>query len=177
VGHAAIGGIGPSDRSKFRAPCMSELGQKRNYSPRAHVVHCCPESGHRGTLRICRYIYTQHSAPSPGRDDASERGHKLFTSHWHWINDPETHRPALRLRGQPLCVNKRGEMTKGSGAAFDPKTITLLKKVLAEAERSLPMPRRSSEVRVKLATGILKAAANGERDPARLRAAGLIAVE
>lgn len=130
-----------------------------------------------GTLRICRYIYTQHSASSPGRDDASERGHKLFTSHWHWINDPETHRPAQRLRGRPLCVNKRGEMTKGSGAAFDPKTITLLKKVLAEAERSLPMPRRSSEVRVKLATGILKAAANGERDPARLRAAGLIAVE
>ena len=80
-----------------------------------------------------------------------------------------------QLRGRPLCVNKRGEMTKGT--AFDPKTITLLKKVLAEAERSLPMPRRSSEVRVKLATGILKAAANGERDPARLRAAGLIAVE
>jgi len=34
----------------------------------------------------------------------------------------------------------------------------------------------SSEARVKLATGILKAAAEGERDPARLRAAGLFAL-
>ena len=67
-------------------------------------------------------------------------------------------------------------MTQRSGAAFDPKTINLLKKVLADAERTLPAQRRSSEVRVKLATGILKAAAEGERDPVRLRAAGLVAV-
>jgi hypothetical protein len=67
-------------------------------------------------------------------------------------------------------------MTQGSGATFDPETIVLLKKVLAEAERALPMRRRSSEARVKLATGILKAAANGERDPSRLRAAGLVSI-
>jgi hypothetical protein len=63
------------------------------------------------------------------------------------------------------------------GAPYDPKTINLLKKVLAEAENALPRERRSSETRVKLATGILKAAAEGERDPSRLRAAGLIAIE
>jgi hypothetical protein len=63
------------------------------------------------------------------------------------------------------------------GAAYDPDTIILLKKVLAEAESTLPKQRRSSEARVKLATGILKAAAEGERDPARLRTAGLIAIK
>ena len=56
-------------------------------------------------------------------------------------------------------------------------TDTLLKNVLAEAESALPKQRRSTEARVKLATGILKAAAEGERDPSRLRAAGLIAIE
>ena len=68
-------------------------------------------------------------------------------------------------------------MTQGSGTTFDPETITLLKKVLAEAERTLPNQRRSSEARVKLATGILEAAAKGERDPLRLRAAGLVSIK
>jgi hypothetical protein len=63
------------------------------------------------------------------------------------------------------------------GAPYDPETITLLRKVLVEAESALPTQRRSSEARVKLATAILKAAAEGERDPFRLRAAGLIAIE
>ena len=81
-----------------------------------------------------------------------------------------------RRRGLPEIKEQRGEMTQGSGASFDPETIILLKKVLAEAERALPMRRRSSEARVKLATGILEAAANGERDPSRLRAAGLVSI-
>jgi hypothetical protein len=68
-------------------------------------------------------------------------------------------------------------MTQGSGTTFDPETINLLKKVLAEAERTLPNQRRSSEARVKLATGILEAAAKGERDPSRLRAAGLLSIK
>jgi hypothetical protein len=68
-------------------------------------------------------------------------------------------------------------MTQKSGAAFDPNTVTLLKEVLAQAEETLPMEGRSSEVRVKLATCILKAAAQGERDPARLRKAALAAVQ
>jgi hypothetical protein len=63
------------------------------------------------------------------------------------------------------------------GASYDPETIILLKKVLADAESTLPKQRRSSEARVRLATGILKAAAEGERDPSRLRAAGLVAIE
>ena len=66
----------------------------------------------------------------------------------------------------------RHDMTKQ--AAFDPDTIALLKEVLLQAEETLPMQHRSSEVRVKLATGILKAAAEGERDPERLQKAALV---
>jgi hypothetical protein len=62
------------------------------------------------------------------------------------------------------------------GAPYDAETVRLLKKVLAEAENALLNPRRSSEARVRLASGILKAAAEGERDPSRLRAAGLTAI-
>ena len=67
-------------------------------------------------------------------------------------------------------------MNHGSGAAYDPETITLPKAVLAEAERTLPEQRRSSEARVRMAGGILKAAAEGERNPARLRTA-VVAME
>ena len=65
-------------------------------------------------------------------------------------------------------------MTQRSEAAFDPDTITLLKEVLLQAEETLPIQQRSSEVRVKLATCILKAAAEGERDPVRLQKAALV---
>jgi hypothetical protein len=57
--------------------------------------------------------------------------------------------------------------------SFDSETIVLLKRVLAETEELLPLEARSSEVRVTLASGILTAAADGERDPVRLRYAGL----
>ena len=59
------------------------------------------------------------------------------------------------------------------GHGFDADTIALLKRVLLETEAMLPMTARSSEVRVTLASGILTAAAEGERDPVRLRSAGL----
>jgi hypothetical protein len=75
-----------------------------------------------------------------------------------------------------MC-KQRGKMTQGSGTIFDPETITLLKKVLAEAERTVPHQSRSSEARVKLAAGILEAASKGERDPLQLRAAGLVSIK
>jgi hypothetical protein len=60
-------------------------------------------------------------------------------------------------------------MTQEKAAAFDPKTIALLKRVVSYAESTLPRHLRSSEMRVELATRVLKAAADGERDPVRLR--------
>jgi hypothetical protein len=64
-------------------------------------------------------------------------------------------------------------MGQTAGANFDPETIAFLKKILVEAEESLPLDVRSSEVSVRLASGILTAAAGGERDPERLRSAAL----
>jgi hypothetical protein len=64
-------------------------------------------------------------------------------------------------------------MTQALGLGFDRKTVALLRKVLVETEEMLPADSRSSEIRVKLASGILEAAAHGERDPVELRTAGL----
>jgi hypothetical protein len=64
-------------------------------------------------------------------------------------------------------------MSQTTGATFDPETIALLKRILIEVEESLPLDVRSSELSVRLASGILSAAADGERDPERLRSAAL----
>jgi hypothetical protein len=64
-------------------------------------------------------------------------------------------------------------MGQTTGATFDPETIALLKRILIEVEESLPLDVRSLELSVRLASGILRAAADGERDPQRLRSAAL----
>jgi hypothetical protein len=53
----------------------------------------------------------------------------------------------------------------------------MLKRVLDETEQALPIEARTSEIRVQIASGILAAAAEGERDPARLRSAGLSGID
>ena len=64
-------------------------------------------------------------------------------------------------------------MNQAHASNFDCATIALLKRVLTETEELLPLEARSSEIRVTLASGILTAAADGERDPLRLRSAAL----
>ncbi len=60
---------------------------------------------------------------------------------------------------------------------FDAETLVLLKRVLVEAEQSIPTAWRTSEMRVRLASAILEAARNGERNPGRLRSAGLRGID
>ena len=60
---------------------------------------------------------------------------------------------------------------------FDRETLALLKKVLVETEELFPIEARTSEIRVQLASGILTAAGDGERDPGRLRSAGLRGID
>jgi hypothetical protein len=60
-----------------------------------------------------------------------------------------------------------------AGVHFDLDTMALLKRILIEAEQSIPSDARSFEVSVRLASGILAAAGGGERDPERLRRAAL----
>jgi hypothetical protein len=52
---------------------------------------------------------------------------------------------------------------------FDPETIALLRTTLARTWASLPEARQAATTRSILAERILKAAAEGERDPERLR--------
>jgi hypothetical protein len=53
---------------------------------------------------------------------------------------------------------------------FDPDTVALLRTTLDRAWDSLPAGRKAVTSRSILAERILKAAAEGERDPDRLRA-------
>ena len=68
-------------------------------------------------------------------------------------------------------------MAEQIGANFDPDTLALLKRVLIEAEQSIPIEARTSTIKVQLAFHILTAARAGERNPGRLRSAGLRALD
>jgi hypothetical protein len=62
------------------------------------------------------------------------------------------------------------------GAVFQPDEIKLMKSTLDEAATMLPLAKRTSAMKVKLASRILAAAAKGERDPVQLRIAALLEV-
>ncbi len=68
-------------------------------------------------------------------------------------------------------------MAEQIAAKFDPDTLALLKRVLVEAEQRIPIEARTSAIKVQLAFHILKAARAGERNPGRLRSAGLRGVD
>ena len=62
------------------------------------------------------------------------------------------------------------------GAVFQPELIELMKAVLEDATLMLPEAKRTSAVKAEIASGILACAAKGERDPAALKVAALLAV-
>jgi hypothetical protein len=61
------------------------------------------------------------------------------------------------------------------GAVFQPDEIKVMRSVLDEAAIILPEAERTSAMKDRLASRILAAAANGERDPNKLRIAALLA--
>jgi len=56
---------------------------------------------------------------------------------------------------------------------LDPKAIAQLRVVLSEVVLSLPKKQRSCEMQASLAAQLLKLAAQGEKDPIRLKEAAL----
>jgi hypothetical protein len=63
-----------------------------------------------------------------------------------------------------------------TGVVFQPELIELMKSSLDEAATLLPKAKRTNAIKVKLASRILAAAANGERDPMQLRMAALLEI-
>jgi hypothetical protein len=61
-----------------------------------------------------------------------------------------------------------------AGGVYDPETIELLRAVLDGAWNSLAAEAQAHSSKCLLAERILRLAATGERNPIRLRAAGLI---
>jgi hypothetical protein len=62
------------------------------------------------------------------------------------------------------------------GAAFEPEVILLMQASLDDAWARLPPAKRARTPKSDLAARILEAAANGERDPVRLRTYALLRV-
>jgi hypothetical protein len=59
-------------------------------------------------------------------------------------------------------------------ACYDPDTLTMLRGVLDEVWDGLPADRKARMPKSEMAQRILKRAADGERDPVRLKAAALL---
>ena len=62
------------------------------------------------------------------------------------------------------------------GAVFQPELIELMRAVLDDATATLPEAKRTSQIKAEIASHILAAAAEGERDPIALKAKALSAV-
>ena len=62
------------------------------------------------------------------------------------------------------------------GAVFQPDLIKLMKAVLNDAAATLPESKRTSTMMAEIASQILACAAKGERDPAALKIAALLAL-
>jgi hypothetical protein len=67
-------------------------------------------------------------------------------------------------------------MPHKKAACFDTETVSLLRETLEDAWASLRPEQRAITSQSILAEGILKLAAEGERNPKRLRDAALMAV-
>jgi hypothetical protein len=59
-------------------------------------------------------------------------------------------------------------------ALYNPETLTVLRTALDEAWELLPNDRKSANQKSDMAQRILNQAANGVRDPVRLRACALL---
>ena len=66
-------------------------------------------------------------------------------------------------------------MKNTEGMLFDPETIEVLKTVLEDTWASLTPHQQRGLLKTQLAERILAAAAEGERDPGRLRARAMVA--
>jgi hypothetical protein len=90
-------------------------------------------------------------------------------------------------KASPIFLRYVGDLTDKPGGfevefgsrarkmgAYDPEALTLLRNALDQAWSSLPDERRAKMLKSEMAHRILKRAAEGERDPVRLRAAAVI---
>jgi len=63
-----------------------------------------------------------------------------------------------------------------TGAVFHPELIELMRAVLEDATSTLPEAKRTSTMKAEIASRILGCAANGERDPIKLKMAAMSAM-
>jgi len=74
---------------------------------------------------------------------------------------------------RPGSLNQEATVSP-AGAVFPPDLIELMKLVLNDVTALLPELKRTSSIKVEIASNILACAARGERNPAALKAAALL---
>jgi hypothetical protein len=72
------------------------------------------------------------------------------------------------------CRTGFQQLEASAMAQYDPETLTLLRNVLDQAWALLPDDRKSESQKSDMALRILKKAAEGVRDPVRLRTSALV---
>ena len=77
------------------------------------------------------------------------------------------------MTGRPGSLNQEATVSP-AGAVFPPDLIELMKLVLNDVTALLPELKRTSSIKVEIASNILACAARGERNPAALKAAALL---
>jgi hypothetical protein len=76
---------------------------------------------------------------------------------------------------QNFLTTLEEKMKNTEGMRFDPETIEVLKTALEDTWASLTPHQQRVLLKTQLAERILAAAADGERDPGRLRALAMVA--
>jgi hypothetical protein len=91
-----------------------------------------------------------------------------YRTHSHCLGSPHAS-CACAVRPSARTFHRAGQRNQ--------TRLALLKRVLIGAEEMLPTEARTSEAKVQIASGILTATGDGERDPSRLQSAGLRRVD
>ena len=68
-----------------------------------------------------------------------------------------------------IAVRFAWEEATMTGAVFQPELISLVKSILDEASAALPEAKRTSTIKVEMASVILARSAKGERNPTALK--------
>ena len=93
------------------------------------------------------------------------------------LSDPESSKAeaAAQLERARLIIQELDHGRFG-GPSFGPQTITLMSQALSDVQTSLSIPVSDERMRT-IAEALLKLAANGERDPVKLKSAAISTLE
>jgi hypothetical protein len=125
----------------------------------------------RDTLKFTLELFLPERLTQPGGSPASDPKSEALQN---GATNVEAEQAAQI--GKARRIIEALDHAKFGGPSFGPQTVELMSKALRGAEASLSEPASEQQLRLLAAT-ILKVAGDGERDPLRLQAAAMSALE